>query len=260
MKSVYQPILIVGAICFFSGCATNPGDDGLNSNKIRLQSIKESALSYGAQSGLAWQSAKINATLAHYNKEFKQIYNFNAMIMAHNVLPPIIRESVHGLSIGDADTLRLSDRTIEIVKPARFVTTPPAWQDYLTMTFKKPARPPQTLLPKNDMERYIWDQNVREGWQNGYDQANAILQQNLGQITQDITGMALYHSLYAQHMVSAPFVAAAPMGITGDKKRMVIGDKVLKITAHADLLPGQSHHWYPALRTTRHFKVKKHAK
>ncbi len=258
-KSAFK-VLALLPILFLFACANDVGDARLNSNKVRVQSIRESALSFGAQSGLAWQSSKINAILAKYSKSFKQIYNFNAMVMAHNIMPPIVRESVNGLNVDDPNTLRLSDRTIEIVRPARFVTTPPSWQDYLTMHYKKPERPPKTLLPANAEERQIWDHYIAAGWQNGYDQANAILQQNLGKITQDLTGMALYHALYAQNMVSAPFVAAAPLGITGNKKRMVIGNKILKITAHADLLPKESHRWHPALRVTHKHHVVKHAK
>ena len=56
--------------------ACSQASTGLNSNKIRYKAVQDAALSYGAQSALAWQSNKINAQLskkqkAIYKKHFK---------------------------------------------------------------------------------------------------------------------------------------------------------------------------------------------
>ena len=42
--------------------------------------------------------------------------------------------------------------------------------------------------------------------------------------------MILYHKLYSQNMVSAPFVAQADLGVTGDDREMRVNDRVLRIT------------------------------
>ena len=56
--------------------------------------------------------------------------------------------------------------------------------------------------------------------------------------------MVLYRKMLAQDMVSAPFVAKADLGVTGDAKEMRIDDRILRITAHSQLQTDSSK-WQP---------------
>lgn len=229
-----------------NGCSSATSEIG--SNHVRFQAVKEAAISYGAQSGLAWRGRAINQVIESHDNEMARVFNFNAMILSHNLLPPVLQENRTSLKLDNPDVIRLADRSVEILKPARFVTTPPSWRDYINLSFADPAIPNETLLPRDAEERAVWDEQVVVGWHQGVEQAEAIYATGLGRLNRDFTGMVLYHTLLAQHMVSAPFVAKAKLGITGDKSKMRLNDQVLRITVHSELQTDQNTNWTPVIR------------
>ena len=59
-------------------------------------------------------------------------------------------------------------------------------------------------------------------------------------------GMILYRRLLTLHMVSAPFVASADLGVTGNATHLRINDQVLRITAQSALQPNAKK-WRPVI-------------
>ncbi|MBA2656741.1 MAG: type IV secretion system DotC family protein [Tatlockia sp.] len=225
--------------------------------RIKEMALKESALSIGAQSGLAWRARMIDDQLTKLARRLDTIYDFNSLLLEHNVLPPVLLEGRNTLNLADPQTIRISDRTYKITKQARFVTTPPNWRQYLWLDFKRPEAPHPYLLPKTRRERQVWGFHVEKGWKNGIEQANNILEENIARIKEDYMGMILYRKLLAMNMVSAPFVANTDLGVTGDESEIHIDDKILRITA----LPGlntNSKEWIAAVskdeNALEHFK------
>lgn len=200
-------------------------------SKIREMALKETALSVGAQSGLAYRAKIIDDQLIRQTRHLDTIYDFNALVLEHNVLPPVLLEGRNTLNLADTQTIRISDRVYKVYKQAHFVTTPPNWRQYLWMDYKKPDVPHVSLLPINKEEREIWSYYVAKGWQNGVDQGNTILEENIARIKEDFTGMILYRKLLAMNMVTPPYVSHTDLGITGDGAEIHIDDKVLRITA-----------------------------
>lgn len=231
-----------------TGCGAT--DIPTGPNKIRTTAVKQAALSYGAQNGLAWRAKQITKTLSKYTYTVNRIFNFNALLLTHNLLPPILVEDRNSLSLTDPNTIRLADRTYKIERVARFTTTPPSWRDYIVLKYPQPHTPNTTLLPKNSEEREIWDANVNVGWQEGIYQAEDMFQMNLYRMQRDYVGMVLYHTLLAQNMISQPYVSKAALGITGDAREMRINDQVIRITEHSNLRPGEAKRWVPALQNT----------
>ena len=223
----------------------NESTEGIN--PIRLQGLHQAALTVGAQGALAKRSQELNALFDQDGHQLDQVFNFNLMMLDHNVLPPVLTEGNNTLNLQDDNTIRIADRTYSIVSQARFVTVPPTWRDYLNMSYKKPDVPDKTLLPKNQAEVIEWKKYVQQGWEQGWTQANNIFIDNLNRLQRDYTGMALYRSLYNQKMISAPFVAKANLGITGGGDNLTINDSVLRITA-VPQLNTQSQTWTPAVR------------
>lgn len=199
--------------------------------KIREMALRETALSLGAQSGLAWRAKTIDDQLIKQNRNLDAIYNFNALILEHNVLPPVLLEGQNTLNLDNSQTIRISDRTYKVSKQARFITTPPNWRQYLWMDFNKPEYPNVTLLPKTREERQLWNHSVEKGWRNGVEQANSILEESVARIKEDFSGMVLYRKLLAMNMVSPPYVSHTDLGVTGDGDEIRIDDRVLRITA-----------------------------
>jgi defect-in-organelle-trafficking protein DotC len=215
-------------------------------SKIREMALKETALSVGAQSALAYRAKIIDEQLIRQARYLDAIYDFKALVLEHNVLPPVLLEGRNTLNLADTQTIRISDRVYKVAKQAQFVTTPPNWRQYLWMDYKKPETPHMTLLPKTKDERLIWVHYVTRGWQNGVEQANTILQENIARIKEDFAGMILYRKLLAMNMVTPPYVSHTDLGITGDQNEMHIDDKVLRITA-LPALNMNSSEWKAAL-------------
>lgn len=202
-----------------------------STGKIREMALKETALSLGAQSGLAWRAKYINEQLVQQSRNLDAIYDFNSLVLEHNILPPVLLEGRNTLNLADTQTIRISDRTYKVSKQARFITTPPNWRQYLWMDYKKPDYPNMTLLPKTREERQIWCYYINKGWKNGVEQANVILEESIARIKEDFVGMILYRKLLAMNMVSPPFVSHTDLGVTGDGDEIHIDDRVLRITA-----------------------------
>lgn len=260
---IVRVVLMIAVCMAISSCATKDktqpasvipafGDSTVSSNisEIRYAALKETATSLGAQGGLAWRSKQINNLLETNDQNLNRIFNFRALLLSNNVIPPVLAEGENNLNLDDPDALRLADRVYKIVSPPRFVTAPPTWRDYLWMNFKAPDKPDVSLLPKNAEERNIWNQYVTIGWSEGTQQANQIFSANLGRLKRDYQGMIIYRILLAQNMVTAPFVAKTDLGITGNANEMRINDQVLRITATSKLQTNAKV-WKPALVTSR---------
>lgn len=225
------------------------GAQVVNINQIRLTALKETALSLGAQSALAWRANQLNNMLTQDTRALDFAYNFSGLLLGHDVLPPVLVEANNALNLADPDTIRIAEKIYKIQVQAHFVTVPPTWRDYLWMNFSQPSIPDSTLLPKNSQEKLVWQHYVTIGWQNGLNQATNIFDANMAKLNRDYKGMILYRKLYEENMVSAPYVATTNLGITGDTQQMSIGDKVLRITALPELnLQGQT--WRPAIVPT----------
>lgn len=203
--------------------------------KIREMALKETALSVGAQAGLAWRAKIIDEQLNKQARNLDAIYDFNSLVLEHNILPPVLLEGRNTLNLADAQSIRISDRTYKVAKQAHFITTPPTWRQYLWMDYVKPEAPNVTLLPKTKAEKEIWCIYTERGWKNGIDQANTILEENIARIKEDFGGMILYRKLLAMNMVSPPYVSHTDLGVTGDGSEIHIDDRVLRITALPEL-------------------------
>ena len=197
---------------------------------IRTKAIEDTAMSLGAQGGLAWASTEINKRLEKDKWYLETIYNFNGMMLSHGILPPVLEEGDNSLNQDDPNTIRISDKTYLIVQQARFATTPPNWREYIWLPFNKPEMPNKVLLPRNSDERRLWAKSIRIGWERGIVQAYNIFQQDLARLKRDYKGMILYRKLLQQHMISAPYVSKTELGVTGDGTDMRINDQVLRIT------------------------------
>ena len=241
------PPLNVG---FVSTQSLEQASEASQLSAMRKESIRTTAAQLGTQGGLAWRANHINQSLDQPSKLLDQVFNFQQLLLEHNVLPPVLAQTSDTINLADDNTIRLADHTYSILKPAKFVTVPPTWRDYLWMSYTKPNAPASNSLPTNAMEINYWNQFFNEGWKQGLIQANDIFAQNLNQLKQDYQGMILYRKLLSMHVVSAPFISQADLGITGDDHNMRIGDRVLRITSQSEL--EQPKNWRPVITAGTH--------
>jgi defect-in-organelle-trafficking protein DotC len=204
-------------------------------NHIRVAVIKDTARSVGAQAALAHSAKEIDQLLDVQKQTLGKIFDFQTMMLPHDVIPPVLVESDNSLNLDTSASIRLADRIYKIEKPARFVTTVPSWRDYLWMNYPPPEPPDNSLLPKTNQERDIWNKYIIIGWNEGIMQAQDIFTINLNRLQRDYKGIILYRKLLAQNIVTPPFVSKANLGITGGGKSLRINDQVLRITAVSEL-------------------------
>lgn len=231
----------IGAI-LLTGCDPTP-DDGDASHYLAMREV---ALSYGAQSGLHWKSTQVLHYLDKHSLELDKVYNFNALLMKHNVLPPVVAHYGKSYTVEDNSTVRLSDHEIIMVKPARFVSSAPMWRDYIYISFVEPEEPPKGLLPQTEEELLIWRTAAEEGWKIGVEQSSIIFQDALSRLNKDFEGMVLYQMLHLQNMISAPYTETTNLGVTGNNQGIRLNDKIIKIT-RPSVLNTQTNQWQPVL-------------
>lgn len=268
MKVRILNLLALCTILLITGCSSSKAPEELSNiealkspetpkiNKIRLESLKQSARGVAAQAGLSWRSRQINLMLEDQKKNLDQIFNFSFLIINENILPPVLVEGRNTLNLADDYTIRISDHEYQIVQPPRFITTPPNWRNYIWMAYKKPETPNASLLPQNYEERKVWNKNIKIGWKDGVSQANQIFSANLARLKRDYNGMILYRKLLSQNMVTKPYVSQADLGITGDANKLSINDKIMRITAIPSFQT-ESKKWQPALTIKKENKKPK---
>lgn len=212
----------------------------LDDSKIRMDALKEAALSYGARGGLAKRTAEIRESLAQRESNMDRIYDFKRLLIPAPsgllIEPPIISEGEDATLIeSGGQVAAVADRIYNINRNARIVSTARNWRAYLEREWGVVQLPPQVLLPRNDAERETWAKYLSEGWAEGVKQADEIFQADLNKLIADYTGMIRYRKLLAQGIVSAPYALQIDRGVTGGGSEMRVGDRAVQITGPSQL-------------------------
>lgn len=223
-----------------------------STNEIRLDALREAAISYGARGGLAKRTAEIRETMETKSAAMDQIYDFKRLLIPAPsgllIEPPIISEGVDAALIeGDGQTAAVADRIYNINRSARIVSTPRNWRAYLERDWGKVELPPQVLFPQNDEEKRVWIEYLTKGWEEGLKQADEIFQADLNKLVADYSGMIRYRKLLAQGIVSAPFALQVDRGVTGGGDEMRVGDRAVQITGPSQLMT-EAFEWQPVSR------------
>lgn len=215
---------------------------------LRRQSIKEEASRTGMQAGLAWRYREIEASLERQHEHLSQIYDFSRVMVNDFVIPPVITMHEQGFRQIDENTAHGTRAAYRIEYPARIVTTPPQWMDFLIKHFRDPEPPLDAVLPRNPAEQAIWKQAADQGWTRGVAQADQIFDASLALLTRTFQGMLNYHILLKEGIVSQPVTATADLGLVVNGREMNVGETIYRITDESRFQPAQK--WTPLPRET----------
>lgn len=211
--------------------------------KMRAQAMMEAATALGAQHGLRWRAAQINAQLQQLAPRLARIYDFRPLMLDSGmVVPPVIEEARSTWS-GDAAVARSAQVEYRIIAPARIAPIAPNWRNWLMQSVPAPMQPDPAVLPQTDDDRTLWREAVDRGWSAGVDQANAIFAVSLRRLQQDLTGMLLFLRLERQGMVSAPMLANGQVGVEVSGRALAIGQQIFRLTMGSSFLP--TSRWTP---------------
>jgi defect in organelle trafficking protein DotC len=217
--------------------ATRPGDqhgDGLDAG--RGDALRQAAMIYGAQGGLAGRAFAINEMLRGYEAVLDTTFDFRSLVLPVGsgqtlMRPPIISQAQLAFALGEGGQVARETACIyEITREAQLTSAPPNWREYLVRTWAKPQRPADAALPRTDREVAYWNKWVAEGWAQGEKQAVAIFQSDLSRLQRDIDGMARYRVLLNAGLVEQPRVAFQNRAFEGGRDNLHIGDRVVRIT------------------------------
>ncbi|MFP4098401.1 MAG: type IV secretory system conjugative DNA transfer family protein [Alphaproteobacteria bacterium] len=219
---------------------------------IRMDALKEAAISFGARGGLAKRTYEIRQELDTRTRYLDRVFNFSHLLISapsgFMMEPPIITESMNAMIIDiDGQTAAVSDKIYNIMRNARIVSRPRTWRQYLEREWGEVMPPPDILTPRDEEERRVWVMHVRKGWEYGYQQADDIFKDDLARLESDFQGMVRYKMLLAQGMVSPPYALQVDRGITGGGDEMRVGDRAVQITGIPELITGADT-WRPASR------------
>lgn len=221
---------------------------------IRRDAMREAALSYGARGGLSARNFEMARKIEGYGPGLDKIYDFRQLLIrTHSgmmIEPPIVSESDNTLIVTKGgEEAAVADKFLHISKRAKIVTAPRDWRHYVIQPYGEVVPPPKILWPENEEEQANWDKWIKEGWDEGFKQADETFETNLNRLVADFQGMVRYRTLLAQGMITAPYAVHADRGVTGSQtgETMRVGDRALRITGPSKLLTG-SEAWKPADR------------
>lgn len=239
--------------------------------KIRRDAMKDSAMSYGARGGLAWRTKQIMVELNKNAPALDKTYNFRRLLIKAPsnmfIEPPIVSEALNNFLVTPAgDEAAVSDAIYNISRQARIVSSPRNWRQYLEREWKNDlVAPPDILLPESPSERQAWRVWTKQGWDEGYKQADEIFQADLNRMVADFEGMVRYRVLLTQNKISAPYATLVDRGVSGNEVQTMVGDKpmnvttemrigdrAIRITQPATLRPDKSSEtWQPPITTAQ---------
>lgn len=217
-------------------------------DRLRSPAMRDAALAYGAQGGLAAESRAINQMLQTQSNDLSRTYDFQRVMIKGPdnvmIMPPVISQMDETYETSEAGrTLRVADTSYEIIEQATFAPVAPLWQSYLIRNYTSPSAPPDILLPRDGDEKGQWAASVVEGWNMGKQQAQDIFKSDLARLERDFTGMVRYKALLEEGKVSAPVVADARLGTTGTGQDMRVNDRAIRITQDPSLQVGTPTNW-----------------
>lgn len=198
--------------------------------ELRDKAVHGEAFAAGAQRGLYARTNAIFAILEKMSGELDSIYDFK-LLKSGKIMPPVITEAKETfVQDNGGQSARQSDRTWEILVPAKIVASTPIWRDYIMTYISKPADVDPVFLPKSEKEKTLWETSYCEGYNAGYRQADLTFRESLNRLTRDYLGMLRFKILAAQKIVSEPVLEEGRLGVTTQGKRLFVDDRVYKIT------------------------------
>lgn len=215
--------------------------------QMRPAAIREAAQLATFQKAMAWRYGQLVEETEKYGNIMDAAFNFSPLLLTQGqalIMPPLLAKGGASMRIEDGDTATSAKNTYELLEPARYISTPPTWREFLMAdNFPKAEEPNPALLPRTDKERAIWRKAVREAWAEGVNQADQLYADNVARMTREYRGVMLYHLLTGQHLLSKISTASADLGRhSSDKgRKLAIGQQVYRITKPSSFIlnPGK---------------------
>lgn len=230
---------------------TDGADGSFAADSVRVEHMRNAALSLGMRGALARRLYEIAQALERHAATLDRVFDFRALLIpapeGFHVEPAIVSIGDHAATI-DPDTgaqAAVTQQMIAVVEDCKLVTAPRTWRQYFDHADLLDVAPTyRVLLPSTTDHRAQWRRWVQEGWDIGLHQATEILEDDKERLLRDFVGQINGRILRAQAMATAPLVESDPRGVTGDTRTLRIGDTGVRMATRCLLDPDPSH-WRP---------------
>lgn len=201
---------------------------------MRLRSIYDYAKSIAIRAAINNGIENYNDIIRSNERNLDAIYNFQPLMIANKVVPPVITEARNLYNQAGSDQIRTSDAIYQIDKQAYFSSTPPNWRAYLNFrnegaAYENWAYVGGDLTPKNGLERKVWANGTLDGWRLGSDEAKKIVQSSMDRLNKDYIGMIRFHQLVIAGRITMPSISSYSLYDTNTGDKLILGEELLKI-------------------------------
>lgn len=225
----------------------------------RLQAVKGAAKMVGAQHGYNERMKARQAELRAKSEYMDRIWDFRTLMTLASsnqngkyLIPAIMAESegVKALT-PDANTIVISEREYQIIRPARLTLRAPHWKGYLLGGADMETNlPSELLIPKDEKEKKVWEDGVSEGWVAGQNMAEREIITRMTRMKQDFLGIAKNIRLTMQNKLRQTLVTYDFEMSKGGGSRLAENQHVFRIAAPASL-NGEVSEWKPIIMDAR---------
>lgn len=209
-----------------------------NGDSLRLESIKDMAFRAGAQYGYIQRTKEIKDALESKSNEIDKVYNFSYLMALSSdsgaemyLIPPIVKkfEDIKVASPKDR-SLSIIEKKYVISKPARLVTTPVDWRQYLIYSPDgERIKVPGSLVPNSDKERRVWSISAQEGWHEGQQIAEREMLYRMERMADDYRGIILFNRLADEGKLIRPRLVETRIDVSGDDRSLVENKTIFTI-------------------------------
>lgn len=215
-----------------------------DNSTIKMSAMRDAALATGAQHGYAERMGVLKTEVRYQSDSLDQLYDFGALMRATSrgetelyLLPPVIQSAENVMATdSEQKRIRISNQLFVIAEPARLVTRPPNWREFLVFDSPRPlSYPDKVLLPSTQEEQRYWAAWVAEGWKAGSIQADQEMTSRVRKLANTYIGMARYARMNLEQKVDAPNVTSVAQNVTGDDTQMRLNDRVYELTQDAKM-------------------------
>lgn len=223
--------------------------DGISDTRRQL--LEEAGRTVGFRGGKAERAWELKQAMEQREGTLDRLYDFRVLISRQGWLPPVIDEAVDVAHI-TSEQIRTASHVYEILQPERFVSNPPSWRRWLYagLSSEPSELADSGVVMENRAQEKIWQAAIRKGWNEGREDADHVLEANFNRLTRDYRGMLLYSLLLRQGYISAPVISEQQQTVTGDRNKLITGDRVRRVKEHAGFIPDKMQ-WRPVIQGER---------
>ena len=218
------------------GQAEHPSlpEESARKQALREEAQKKAALAWGAQAGYARRTEIRNRWLRSHARVLDRIFTFRPFIDGDgHVLWPSVSSGRRGFRLENPISAGSMLVSYRIHEPARIVSIPPTFRDYLVLSPGTPKKVNPILLPKNSREKKRWKEWTDKGWKTGERLSDRAFLIGTRRLVRAIEGRIRFMELLLSGQIERPIWSRSPATTLRTGEVLEIGDTVLRITRPA---------------------------